>query len=190
MKKILKKISILLAVLAFAMLFKCSEATKVGEASDKIMADIYTLDSGKEAIVISPNSGFKAFDGKLYKSDLDKFCNENNIQITSIKDKEIGESLATGDILVDNNNTERVLILCGDIEEDGAICDAFDVDIIINDYLQKIDVTETQKIAANLYDADNRLNVFDIKRLRDKFLNYDSLLGNTLVYTWGMRNKT
>lgn len=185
MKKIIKRISILLVVFAFAMLFKCSEATKVGGADDKIMADVYTMDSGKEAILVSPNKGFKATsNNNLYKSDLEAFFNANGIQIASIKNKDMGAALATGDVLIDSNNNEKVLILCGDTDGNGEICRVSDYKVIINDYIQIAKANENQKVAANLYNGDNRLNVFDIKRVIDKYTVRDDQLGNTLLFSW------
>lgn len=206
MKKNIKKISILLAVLAFAMLFKCSEATPVGGVEDKVMVDYYTTDSGEEAILVSPNKNFSANlpegntdsykPNRLYLKDLDSFLTENSIEIKSIVGKDVSSNespeLFTGDVLVDQAGKERKLILCGDTDGNN-ICST-DYKTIVHVYLrdeQSGKISEVQKVAANLYDADDYLNVFDINRMVKKYLYYDgsnsnntNIIGDTLLYSW------
>lgn len=208
MKKFLKNISILLVVFAFIMLFKCSEATPVGGVDDKVMVDFYTLSDGKEAILVSPNRSFSAElpignkdeykPNRLYLGDLDKFLEQNSIEVASIKTldgkntSDDKTELFTGDIIVDTEGTERTIILCGDTEGNN-ICSA-DYKIIVHAILKDEEskkITEIQRVAADLYDTDKELNVFDIKRMIAKYLHYDgsntnneNKLGNTLLLSW------
>ncbi len=199
MKKILKKISILLAVLAFAMLFKCSEAVIVGDESTKITAGLYTnLVNGEEIILVSPNASYQAKDGVLSQEDLDSFCSKNSITIKSIEKKleRNNGALGTGDVIEDTQGKKRTLVLCGDADGNGSICGSGDANIVVIDYIKKVtdtinynDITDFQKVAANLYNGDGKLNVFDINRMHKKNLNLNinegnqNNLQNTLIYT-------
>ncbi|MBP3502045.1 MAG: hypothetical protein J6K42_00980 [Clostridia bacterium] len=210
MKKFLKNISILLVVFAFIMLFKCSEATLVGGVDDKVMADSYTLSDGTEAILVSPNKGFSAElplnnkdeykPNRLYLKDLEKFLKQNLIEFASIKTLDGKNTiddkteLFTGDIIVDTEGKERTIILCGDTDKGrNNICSA-DFSVIVHAYLQDEEsnnITEIQRVAANLYNEDDQLNVFDIKSMLLKYLHYDgsnpeneNKLGNTLLWSW------
>lgn len=198
MKKSLKKVSIFLAIMAFAMLFKCSEAKIVGEKTDKVTAGLYTnLIEGKEVILVSPNASYKPAskndeDKFLYKGDLNKFFSENNITVTSIKDskgntKGENDAITTGDIISDGTK-DRILILCGDADGNTNICGPQDVRIVVYDYIKEQEATAEQKIAANLKNDDDRLTVGDINRMVKKSLGYDgssdqneNLIGDTLV---------
>lgn len=198
MKKSLKKVSIFLAIMAFAMLFKCSEAKIVGEKTDKVTAGLYTnLLEGKEVILVSPNASYKPAskndeDKFLYKGDLNKFFSENNITVTSIKDskgnaKGENDAITTGDIISDGTK-DRTLILCGDADGNTNICGPQDVRIVVYDYIKEQQATAEQKIAANLKNDDDRLTVGDINRMVKKSLGYDgssnqneNLIGDTLL---------
>lgn len=189
MKKIVKKISILLVVLAFAMLFKCSKADETG---DKVTIGLYNnLIEGEEIILVSPNASYDQYNednpdkSRLLKTDLEDYIEISKIETKSGEPKGDNDALATGDIIYENDKGSR-LVLCGDANGDGDICDTLDVNVVIKDYLKESTFENFQKLAANLYNDDKdgniNLNVFDINRMHKKYLgDPKSELGTTLL---------
>ena len=118
-------------------------------------------------------------DRKVTKEEI---ISKNNT-ITSIKD-ENGNELAnsdmvkTGDKIKTLNGTSTV-ILFGDANKDGYICDTDDIMIIIDNYLGAIETDDITKTAANLYNSDELLDTDDIMQMMDMYLG--TLTGEMLT---------
>lgn len=184
-------ITFFITMLFSLLTIKSSNAKTIGSSTDKVTAGLHTnIINGQNLITISPNSSFKYSaqneeNSHLYMSDLEDFLSENKLTISSIQDsngteKSEEEILATGDILVDSNGKKMILVLYGDGDSDGSICMSGDINIIIDNYVYSKDVSDISKTAIDIY-VDENLNVFDINRMKNKYLNNDNLLGNTLV---------
>lgn len=167
---------------------------------------------GTNVLAISPRSGFYKdinddTKNKLYLSDLDAFFTTNSISISSINNDNVTSKsiqLKTGDVLKDSNNKEYTLVLFGDIDKNGTICQAGDFSTIRETLLTLAankELNKIQRLAANVrYEKDENgkalinkdgltvLNAFDLSRLRYKALSYDGhaekedKLSGTLVY--------
>ena len=194
MKKVIKKISIVVAIAAFAMLFKCSEAAPLGNKDDKIMAEKMTNSRIGDIILVSPNAKFEVANKdditttRLYLEDLKaigidaKSCkNANNEDI----DNE--SALFTGYKIICEDGTTRTLVLCGDVDcgNPPSICTT-DYDYIVDAFLQKgkYEMTDAMKMAANLYDDGDTLTILDIHRMTLKFFGKDDEIGDTLLRSW------
>lgn len=188
---------------------KTAEAKTVGVASDKtttgILSEMPDL-NGIKAIGVSANDTFLANDAdvhekdKLTKTDLKKFFDENDIEnptITSEDGKTTRndtDRLATGDI-IKSGSTEYKLVIFGDANGDGMICNSLDIRIIVHDYLGNAEEENVKKaegitkIAANIFVEEKnenryRLNVFDINRMKLKYIAKESgnpIIGDTLI---------
>lgn len=73
---------------------------------------------------------------------------------------------------------EHRVVLYGDANGDGIICDTDDLMIIINDYLGIKPAGELNKLAANLYDNDNVLDSDDLMQMINMYLGK---LDNSIV---------
>ena len=184
-------ITLIITMLFSIVIIKSSDAKTVGDSTDKVTAGLHTnIVNGQNLITVSPNSSFKystesTESNHLYMSDLEQFFSENKLTISSIQDgngteKSENEMLVTGDILVDSNGKKMALVLYGDGDSDGSICMSGDIKIIVDNYIYSKEVSDISKTAIDIY-VDENLNVFDINRIKNKYLNKDNLLGDTLV---------
>ena len=73
----------------------------------------------------------------------------------------------TGDYITINNE-DYIVILYGDVNQDGYICDIEDIMAIQNNYLGTKEINEIQKIAGNLENNDNTLDIEDILKMINK----------------------
>ena len=80
------------------------------------------------------------------------------------------EEIKTGDI-IKANNVEYEVVLYGDADCNGVICEMYDINVIIDSYLGRQEATGLKRIAANLYNSDNDLDAADIKVMIDIMLN-------------------
>ena len=99
---------------------------------------------------------------KITKTQLVEKAKEKNINIKSISNRnnqniESNDLVATGYIAnIDNENYK--VVLYGDSNGDGYICDADDLTEILNDYIGKKKLTNEYKLAANLANNDDVLD--------------------------------
>ena len=94
--------------------------------------------------------------------------------ITKIKDSkgnELKETdvVKTGDYITINKIDYKV-VLYGDVNKDGYICDIEDIMIIENNYLGKRNVSQIEKLAGNLQNNDNTLDIEDIMKMANTYL--------------------
>lgn len=94
--------------------------------------------------------------------------------ITKIKDSkgnELKETdvVKTGDYITINKIDYKV-VLYGDVNKDGYICDIEDIMIIENNYLGKKNVSQIEKLAGNLQNNDNTLDIEDIMKMANTYL--------------------
>lgn len=85
--------------------------------------------------------------------------------------------IKTGDKIEIGKETLSV-VLYGDANGDGIVCDADDVMIIINDFLGKKPATGINRVATNLANADDELDTDDLMQMINRFLGR---LNNDLV---------
>ena len=95
-------------------------------------------------------------------------------KITQIKDgnnKQLNENdlVKTGDLITVNGIDYKV-ILYGDVNKDGYICSEKDIEMIQNSYLGNITLDSLQKIAGNLQNEDDTLDIEDIMKLVTTYL--------------------
>ncbi len=95
-------------------------------------------------------------------------------KITQIKDgnnKQLNENdlVKTGDLITVNGNDYKV-ILYGDVNKDGYICSEKDIEMIQNSYLGNITLDSLQKIAGNLQNKDDTLDIEDIMKMVNTYL--------------------
>ena len=97
-------------------------------------------------------------------------------KITQIKDgnnKQLNENdlVKTGDLITVNGNDYKV-ILYGDVNKDGYICSEKDIEMIQNSYLGNITLDSLQKIAGNLQNEDDTLDIEDIMKMVNTYLGH------------------
>lgn len=124
----------------------------------------------------------------LSKDDSDRMITKEEViaknnTITSIKD-ENGNEIQNTDIVktgykVQTANGTSTVVLLGDANKDGIVCDTDDIMVIINDYLGKQKADSIMKVAANLYNADDVLDTDDIMQMMNMYLG--KLEGQMLV---------
>ena len=124
----------------------------------------------------------------LSKDDSDRMITKEEViaknnTITSIKDENENEIQNT-DIVktgykVQTANGTSTVVLLGDANKDGIVCDTDDIMVIINDYLGKQKADSIMKVAANLYNADDVLDTDDIMQMMNMYLG--KLEGQILV---------
>lgn len=95
-------------------------------------------------------------------------------KITQIKDgnnKQLNENdlVKTGDLITVNGIDYKV-ILYGDVNKDGYICSEKDIEMIQNSYLGNITLDSLQKIAGNLQNEDDTLDIEDIMKMVNTYL--------------------
>lgn len=129
---------------------------------------------------------------KITKTQLVEKAKEKNINIKSISNKnnqniESNDLVATGYIAnIDNENYK--VVLYGDSNGDGYICDADDLTEILNDYIGKKKLTNEYKLAANLANNDDILDSDDLMQMINRFLG--KLNGSLVVNYPGSSNPT
>ena len=150
--------------------------SNVTAINNDIVINFSEIGEEKVVQILLPNDDI---DRKVTKEEI---ISKNNT-ITSIKD-ENGNELAnsdmvkTGDIVQTANGTSTV-ILFGDANKDGYICDTDDIMIIIDNYLGTMQTDDITKTAANLYNLDDMLDTDDIMQMMDMYLG--SLTGEILT---------
>ena len=148
-----------------------AETTNITSANG-ISAEISyydTLITGKKNVVISVNMKKK---NEITKEELIGLYAEN--EITNVKNKDGVDLADTGKVKtldkVVTSDGEYTVILAGDANEDGIICDTDDIMAIINDYIGKNKITNEEKYAANLINSDDVLDIDDIMQMIYKYL--------------------
>ena len=108
-------------------------------------------------------------DRKITKSELIGVDNTINDVISdgkSIKDTDL---VKTGDE-VKLENYKYTVVLYGDSNKDGIVCDTDDLMTIINDYLGKEELKEEKRLAANLMNTDDKLDTDDLMQMINMYL--------------------
>ncbi len=99
---------------------------------------------------------------------------EYDTKIQQIKDAqgniiENENIVKTGDYITINDE-DYVVVLYGDVNQDGYICDIEDIMKVQNDYLGTSKINEIQKLAGNLENKDNTLDIEDIMKMINTYL--------------------
>lgn len=163
MKKIIK--TSLLLVVTIILLIILSSNLKAN--ADEMVINFSKIGEEKVVqILLSKDDD----DRKVTKEEI---MTKNNT-IISIKDKtgneiENSEILKTGYTLETANGTSTIILL-GDANEDGYVCDTDDIMVIIDDYLGKVEANYITKTAANLYNNDDVLDTDDVMQMINMYL--------------------
>lgn len=107
---------------------------------------------------------------KTTKQETMKF-DKKITQIKNGNNKQLNENdlVKTGDLITVNGNDYKV-ILYGDVNKDGYICSEKDIEMIQNSYLGNITLDSLQKIAGNLQNEDDTLDIEDIMKMVNTYL--------------------
>ncbi len=192
--KELDKLFVLLPIVAVLSLSGSVHAVKLTESSKYKTGIFYKLVEGKNVLAISPNKEFETKDQVTVKDVKNLLSSVDVKKATNTDKKELKESdkVATGTVVTvglkkedsEKLNTEEkeekktdftqitwdyTVLLYGDANGDGKICDALDVDVIRQDYVFNKKAEGEYKVAADLA-ADGKLNVRDIQRMINKYL--------------------
>ena len=193
--KELDKLFVLLPIVAVLSLSGTVHAVKLVNNTKLKTGIFYNLVEGKNVLAISPNKEFETTD-KVKVSDVKNLLGSVEVKkVTSVDKKELvgDDAVATGTVVTvglkaedaKKVNTEEkdetkksdltqiswnyTVLLYGDANGDGKICDASDIDIIRQDYVFNKKAEGEYKVAADLA-ADGKLNVRDIQRMINKYL--------------------
>lgn len=99
---------------------------------------------------------------------------KNDSKIEEIKDAKKNtlkntDLVKTGDYITVKGEEYQV-VLYGDVNKDGSICDIEDIMILQNNYLGQRKVEAIEKLAGNLVNTDNTLDIEDIMRMINIYL--------------------
>ena len=99
---------------------------------------------------------------------------KNDKKIEEIKDAnkkvlKATDLVKTGDYITVKGQDYQV-VLYGDVNKDGSICDIEDIMILQNNYLGQRKVDSIEKLAGNLQNTDNTLDIEDIMRMINIYL--------------------
>ena len=98
---------------------------------------------------------------KITKEDLMEFDSKiQDIKSSNFISLSNNDLVKTGDY-VTVNDEDYLVILYGDINQDGSICDINDILMIQNNFLGKQDLNPIEKFAGNLENNDNLLDIED-----------------------------
>ena len=108
-------------------------------------------------------------DRKITKSELigvDNTINDVTCDGKSIKDTDL---VKTGDQVI-LENYKYTVVLYGDSNKDGIVCDTDDLMTIINNYLGREELKEEKRLAANLMNTDDKLDTDDLMQMINMYL--------------------
>lgn len=189
MKDIFKAGGIMLFAITFipAMMY----TTEVNASSATLEVKFYNdLIPGKNSALIINETGKT----ELTKAEVMNL--DNNItDITNLDGTSLNESdnVKTKDIIKVDNGDSYTVIIFGDSNGDGIMCDTDDIMNIINDYLGKNEVKDEERIAANLENRDELLDTDDIMIMINTYLGKDTKIvanipeGNIDITTQGVK---
>ena len=171
-KKINKLFTLLVLPLTISMIM-CStnvSALKLAD-TEKYQAGLFdSLVEGEKIVAINPGKSYYQTED-LSLEMLQSIFSEENLTIDSIKNKDgnsITEKIATGDKVVLTDESEYTVLLYGDANGDGIICNASDVSVIRNEYVKGERADDIYRLAADL-SPDNILNVKDVAIIVKKY---------------------
>ena len=187
--KELDKLFVLLPIVAVLSLSGTVHAVKVVN-NDKVKTGFFdNLIENTKVLAVSPNAKYLCED-KLTKKDIEDIAKEYGYILDEIELMiSVGEGAEENEVeraytgasasFKDANGTvfKSTILLYGDANGDGKICDVLDIDVIRKDYVFNKKATGVKKLAADLY-ADSKLDVRDIQRMINKYLGK---LDDTLV---------
>lgn len=170
LKNIFKSGGIML--LAITLIPAVMHTSKVKAASNTLEVKFYdNLISGKNnALIINETNKTKLTKSEVMTLD-NKIIDITNINGISLNEN---DNVKTKDIIKVSNGDSYSVILYGDSNCDGIICDTDDIMNIINDYLGKKEITNEEKIAANLENRDEVLDTDDIMVMINTYLGKDT----------------
>ncbi len=171
-KKINKLFTLLLLPLIISMVM-CNTnvlALKLADTEKYQVGLFDTLVEGEKIVAINPGKSYYQTES-LSLEMLQSVFSEENLTIDNIINKEgnsITEKIATGDKVILTDNSEYTVLLYGDTNGDGTICNASDVSIVRNEYVKGERADDVFRLAADL-SPDNILNVKDVAIIVKKY---------------------
>lgn len=179
MKKLVT-INLLILIFIVINIFYASHAIKLVD-DDYLKAGILSdVLENKKVLAVSPCKLFKstAVDNDdihiLLKKDLEEIFEKSNIEITTVKNKN-GKlyneetAIGTGAVATSKDDEKYTIVLYGDANGDGRICNTMDIEVIRQDYVFNNKAEEEYKLAADLQ-ADGTLNVRDVQLMVKKYI--------------------
>lgn len=107
---------------------------------------------------------------KATKEEVMKFDKKiENIKSANKKTLENTDLVKTGDYITVKGEDYQV-VLYGDINKDGYICDIDDIIVIQNNFLGKREVDDIEKLAGNIENTDKSLDIEDIMKMINVYL--------------------
>lgn len=167
--KELDKIFSSISVVVIALILTTSISTKTYAASEiTFRVNDNLLESKKVLGIMFDNSS------ETEKQITKRQLVEKKTNITSVKDKrgtEVGENdfIKTGDVVISGDG-EYYVVLYGDANGDGIICDTDDIMVILRDYLGIENATDEYRLASNLNNADSVLDTDDLMQMINMYL--------------------
>ena len=178
--KELDKLFVLLPIVAVLSLSGTVHAVKVADSEALTTGIFSNLIEGKEVLAISPNKEFETAD-KITLSTI-KSLVESDVKVITKNEKELkgDDAIPTGAIVTVGPTAgegesviavvwDYTVLLYGDANGDGKICDVADIDVIRQDYVFNKKAEGEYKLAADLV-VDKKLDVRDIQRMINKYL--------------------
>lgn len=171
-KKINKLFTLLVLPLIISMVM-CNTnvlALKLADTEKYQVGLFDTLVKGEKIVAINPGKSYYQTES-LSLEMLQSVFSEENLTIDNIINKEgnsITEKIATGDKVILTDNSEYTVLLYGDTNGDGTICNASDVSIVRNEYVKGERADDVYRLAADL-SPDNILNVKDVAIIVKKY---------------------
>lgn len=171
LKKMKDILPVVLITILLGGILVLPSSTRVNAAEGEMIVKL-SLTEKKAEIMLAANDE----DRKITKSEVQLA----NSFIKSIKN-ENGNEIADNDILktgyIINDNLQ--VVLYGDANKDGIICDTDDIMVIMDTYLGKANPDNIVFSAANLYNTDEVLDIDDIMQMMDMYLG--KLTGELLL---------
>ena len=179
MKKLVTIISLILILIGINI-FYASHAIKLVD-DEYLKAGIFSdMLENKKVLAVSPCKLFKSTainDDDMHillKKDLKEIFEKSNIEIATVKNKN-GKlcneetAIGTGSVATSKDEEKYTIVLYGDANGDGRICNTMDIEVIRQDYVFNNKAEEEYKLAADLQ-ADGTLNVRDVQQMVKKYI--------------------
>lgn len=165
---------LVVAITTIASLGTVKTYAAVKPVEIKFYKDI--LIQNQSNVIIALNNKAK----KIKKSEV-KSYNSNISDIVKADKTSLADTddVKTGDILKVGNSEYKVILL-GDSNSDGTVCDTDDIMTIINDYIGTNTLTAENRMAANLSNNDNILDTDDLMQMANTYLGQTSQIITTM----------
>ena len=173
----MKKIAIAISLIIATLLLCTTAFATENNIKDIKYYETLVKDTKTVTILLNKNTQSRKVTKKEVMEYDTKIKEIKNDKGTILKDSEL---VKTGDYVTVNNEDYQV-ILYGDANKDGYICDIEDIMIVRNNYLGTNKISEIEKVVANLENNDEILDIEDMMKMIDTFLgkNKNEIISKT-----------